>query len=535
MNWPSFSGYRIILLLAIATWAGFFFVRATGPTDLLSRDQVKVAGYTLDIIENDAWLWQQDHNGNFASKPPLTQWFAALFTKATGHYNRLTRAFPSWFACLIAVIVICGWVGREFGPSAALWAPLLLIANPMGIRAILLERSDPLFMCATMLVALGVWKCWIDGARPWLMVIAGTAAVLAKGPLALVIGLLGLLATFTEIKTERQPIPIRAITVALLLSLLIPSIWLWTAQQSSGGLAIDKLLIKELAGHAFGAREAANQQSWTHHFLPLPWFLSRLAPVGLIALIAIFRFWRPSSIRKSSNTSREDRAVRFLIAWLLGGIVLLCIASHHRFIHLLIVLPPAAMLASREIASWFSKPARGPMWAAVLLSGVLPITAVYLDMIDISSPHIVRSREVEEFAISVQEEVGPGARMEFFGNLPGVQAQLGRHQSALTEDRIAATLNSDEVIYVIVEQEDGFRQLASKQGIGIFDVALRRPFDGEHLALYASKGASGAQRVADSHKPNYLLLTLLSLLTSSLLFVSARFVAHSLVSSTTAT
>ncbi|MEC9476742.1 MAG: glycosyltransferase family 39 protein [Planctomycetota bacterium] len=516
---------RIILLLALASWAGFFIVRATGPVDLMSRDQVKVAGYTLDIIENDAWLWQTDHAGNFASKPPLTQWLSAWFTRATGQYHRLTLTFPSWLACLISVLVICGWTAREFGPAAALWAPLLLLANPMGIRAVLLARSDPLFLCTLLILALCIWRCWVDGARSWPITLAGTAAVMTKGPLALLVAPLGLLATLGDNKADRQPIPIRAITITLLLSLLVPALWLLAADQASDGQATQKLLKQELVGHAIGDRVAANQQSWTHHLLPLPWFLSRLAPVGLIALIAIVRFWRGPA-----GHSREDRAVRFLIVWLVGGLLLLCLATHHRFIHLLIVLPPATMLAAREVSRWIRIPSRGPMWAGIALSGVLPLTAVYLDMIDISSERIVRSREVEEFAYSVQEEVGPGARLEFFGAPAATQAQLGKHRPSLPEDQIATTLDSDEAIYVIVDQEDHFRQLASKQGTTFFDVPIRRPFDGEHLALYASKGASGTQRIADSHKPDYLQLTLLALLTCSLVFISARFVAGSVIS-----
>ena len=121
--------YKIILAIAILTWAGFLLVRATGPDDLLSRDQVKVGSYTLDIIENDNWLWQQDHAGQFASKPPMTQWLAALFTRATGQFHRMTLTFPSWFGCLITLIIICAWTRREFGSAAALWVPLLLPAS----------------------------------------------------------------------------------------------------------------------------------------------------------------------------------------------------------------------------------------------------------------------------------------------------------------------------------------------------------------------------------------------------------------------
>ena len=517
MSSSAAPGHRIILLIALATWAGFFFVRATSPDDLLSRDQEKVGVYVLDIVENDHWLWQRDHDGQFASKPPLTQWVAALFTSATGQFHRLSLTFPSWFACLITVIIICAWTGREFGSAAALWAPLLLLANPMGIRAMLLARSDPLFQCTIVLLALAVWRCWIDGARAWPIALAGTAALMTKGPLALVIVLLGLLAAITLKKEERPPIPVRAIAIAMLLSLVVPALWLWAAQQNSGGQAVEKLLQQELFGHALGARMGANQQSWTHHLLPMGWYLSRLAPTGIIAIIAIIRMWlRPS------HTQRERAAERFLLAWLLGGLLLLCIGTHHRFIHLLVILPPAAMLAAREVSGWLSTPARGPMWAAIALSGVLPITAVYLDMIDISSPRIVRSRELREFALSVQEQVGPGARMEFFSTTAGVQVQLARHQPTLTQQDIGLTLSSNEAIYVIVEDEDRFRDLARKQGVSLFEVPLRRPFAGAHLALYASEGAAGVQKIADGRRPNYVILTLLSLLTCVLLVFSVR-------------
>jgi len=189
---------------------------------------------------------------------------------------------------------------------------------------------------------------------------------------------------------------------------------------------------------------------------------------------------------------------------------------------LLVILPPAAMLAAREVSGWLSTPARGPMWAAIALSGVLPITAVYLDMIDISSPRIVRSRELREFALSVQEQVGPGARMEFFSTTAGVQVQLARHQPTLTQQDIGLTLSSNEAIYVIVEDEDRFRDLARKQGVSLFEVPLRRPFAGAHLALYASEGAAGVQKIAEGRRPNYVILTLLSLLTCVLLVFSVR-------------
>ena len=99
---------RSFILFAVAVWAGFLFVRATGPDDIYSRDQIKVAAYVLDIVENDAWLWQEDHQGNFASKPPLTQWLGAAATQAYGEFHRLTLSFPSWLATLVTILLLMG-------------------------------------------------------------------------------------------------------------------------------------------------------------------------------------------------------------------------------------------------------------------------------------------------------------------------------------------------------------------------------------------------------------------------------------------
>ncbi|HIG04435.1 MAG TPA: hypothetical protein EYQ08_01685 [Planctomycetes bacterium] len=515
----SISTTRTILLLAIASWAGFLLVRATGPADLLGRDQVKLASYQLDIIENDSWLWQQDQDGHFASKPPLTQWLGAVASEALGTFHRLTYAFPSWWATLITILILVGWVGREFGAAAAIWAPLLLLCHQLGLREILLARSDPLFQCTTLLLALGIWRCWVDGAGPWPLVLAGTAALMTKGPLGWAMALLGLLAYRFDPPTERLRLPRRSIVVGLIGSLVIPVIWLAAAQYDSGGLAIDKLIHDELIDHSIGSRVAPNQQSVTHHLLPLAWFLTRLAPTGLIAVIAAVRL-----IRRPSPRPRERRAERFLLCWMIAGLLLLCISTHHRFIHLLVILPPTAMLAAREVSRWFS-PQRNTVYAILALSSVLPIAAAYLDVLDIHSPHIVETKQLEGFCREVESHVRPDTQLEFFHADPATQVLLKRHRAPLADSRVGELLSSETHSLVVVGDENLFRKHASEQGIEQFEVLVRESFGEDKLTLYSGQGRQPSESPRRPVTRNYFILTLLSILTAIGFYWALRFAA----------
>ncbi|OUU20506.1 MAG: hypothetical protein CBC13_10525 [Planctomycetia bacterium TMED53] len=506
-----------ILLFAVAVWAGFLFVRATGPDDLYGRDQIKVAGYVLDIVENDAWLWQEDHEGNFASKPPLTQWLGALATEAYGKFHRLTLTFPSWLASLITIFLLVGWTAEQFGRTAAMWVPLMLLANNMGLRQILLARSDTLFQCSIVLLALGAWHAWIDRGKWGWIFVGSLAALMTKGPLGILIGLLGLFAVFlrrredsSEASRESTPsLPWKGIALAIVLACILPAAWLYTANADSGGRAIEKLLHEELIAHSVGERTAENQQVWWHHLLPIAWFLSRLAPAGLFATAALIRIWR-----KPAVDHRQRNAELFLASWLIGGLFLLCLASHHRFVHLLAILPPAAVLAAQQISMWWSSERRSWMWALVTCSSILPLAAVYLDVIDYHSRDIVSTRESAIFTEAVIEEAGAGARFEFFRCHPGIQVHLASHRDSVAINDLSATLESESPLYLITAAEKELKERATLQGVQFFDIAVRSDFGDSEVILLASKGASGANRPISSRRPALMILTLLSITTA---------------------
>ncbi|MBC8262371.1 MAG: glycosyltransferase family 39 protein [Planctomycetia bacterium] len=512
---------RSFILFAVAVWAGFLFVRATGPDDIYSRDQIKVAAYVLDIVENDAWLWQEDHQGNFASKPPLTQWLGAAATQAYGEFHRLTLSFPSWLATLVTILLLMGWTAREFGRGAALWLPLLFLANNMGIREILLARSDTLFQCTIVVIALGSWHAWMDGDKAWWVAVGSLAALMTKGPLGILLGLLGLLSCVFRNKENPATIrrlPWKKIVIALLLASILPALWLYQANLDSDGRAVAKLIHDELIEHAIGEREEDNQQVWWHHLLPIAWFLTKLAPASLFALSALKRIFK-----NPRPEGRERRSELFVTTWLLGGLALLCLGTHHRFVHLLAILPPTAILASRQIAMWWQDERKSMMWATVCLSLVLPLVGVYLNIIDVGSKEIVLTEKSRAFTSAAIKEAGSNAQFEFFEVHAGLQVHLSQHKKFTSAKDLSNVLESDQPLYLIADDEQRIRELAGQQDVEIIDVALRYPTDPGNLIMLASKGASGTPREQKRRAPSFYILTLLSIATSLLLYGSQNY------------
>ncbi|MBT7103155.1 MAG: hypothetical protein HN940_02525, partial [Planctomycetes bacterium] len=275
----------------------------------------------------------------------------------------------------------------------------------------------------------------------------------------------------------------------------------------------------ELIDHSIGSRVAPNQQSATHHLLPLAWFLTRLAPTGLIAAVAAIRL-----IRRPASGSRERRAERFLLCWMIAGLLLLCVATHHRFIHLLVILPPTAMLAAREVSRWFS-PQRNTTYAILALSSVLPIAAAYLDVLDIHSPHIVETKQLEEFCSEVESHVRPDTQLEFFHADPATQVLLKRHRAPLPDSRIGDLLSSETHSLVVVGDENLFRKHASEQGIEQFEVLVRESFGEDKLTLYSGQGRQPSDSPRNPATRNYFILTLLSIMTAIGFYSALRFAA----------
>ncbi len=329
-------------LLAVLVLA-FYAIRLTGPSNFEADAQDRNIGYVMDVVWQGHWLVQQDIRGRIMSKPPLHTWACAA-AAAVGGINRLTVTLPSMLAVLAMALLVLQVGRRRYGPWAGGLAALAVVLAPMMSKHIALVRTDALFALATALGALAAQRAWERGGGWTPFWFWAALATLIKGPLGLALSAMGMLAWFWERRRDpATPLPAGPHWAGIGLFLLLTLGWLVPAILSAGQPLVDKLFFEELVGQATGV----GKDGFPGRNLPKPtlYFILRFLP---FSLFAIYGLWRIA--RRPAAEAAGRRFERFLFCWIVGGIVLFSLASHHRGDLLLPLWPAAALVAGREMA-----------------------------------------------------------------------------------------------------------------------------------------------------------------------------------------
>ncbi|MFI4896278.1 MAG: ArnT family glycosyltransferase [Phycisphaerales bacterium JB059] len=261
----------VLALLALACLVAAFLGRILGPSDLLQNtDQSKTIALTADVVANARWALPRDALGHLTRKPPLVNWVAAL-PVSLGFWSEWAFKLPSLLAALAAIAATAAAArfllrrpgvrlnqkSTASGPVAlALLGAMLYLASPSTIKHLYFCRPDMLF---TACLAWG----WYAGVRTihdpqtnhrrWalLMWVAAGLALLAKGPLALLVPAYALLA---PLLIERRPALLAraGFLWGLPLMLAIFLLWLVPAWLSDRTFVEQTLIGEELLGR-FGA------------------------------------------------------------------------------------------------------------------------------------------------------------------------------------------------------------------------------------------------------------------------------------------
>lgn len=361
MNRPAWQGRlawgAVLGLLVLA----FYAIRLTGPSNLEADAQDRNVGYVMDVVWQGHWLVQQDIRGRIMSKPPLHTWITAAFAEIGG-INRLTLTLPSMLAVLAMSLLVLEIGRRRYGPWAGGLAAFAVVLAPMMSKHIALVRTDALFALVVALGAFAAQRAWERGggwAPFWFW---AALATLVKGPLGLVLAAMGLLAWFWERRSDpATPTLAGSHWLGLGLFLLLVLGWLLPALLSAGQPLVDKLFFEELVGQATGVGKGG----FPGRNLPKPtlYFILRFLPFSLFALYGLWRI-----VRHPAAEAAARRFERFLFCWIVGGIVLFSLASHHRGDLLLPLWPAAALLAGREMGLLLARIGRA--WSGAVLAGL---------------------------------------------------------------------------------------------------------------------------------------------------------------------
>jgi hypothetical protein len=177
--------------------------------------------------------------------------------------------------------------------------------------------------------------------------VAAAAATLTKGPLGVLLGSVGLIASWWE-KRGGFVTPLRGSHgIGLVIFFAITGAWFALAYRAIGKPLVDVMLGRELVGHAV---HSAGAIPGRYFYLPTLVFLSRFAPWSVLTGIGLWRMFK-----QPASDGWERRFERFICCSFLGGLAIFSLAPHQRPDLIFPVIPFTALIAGRELSRWIGR------------------------------------------------------------------------------------------------------------------------------------------------------------------------------------
>jgi 4-amino-4-deoxy-L-arabinose transferase-like glycosyltransferase len=328
-----------VLLLALLVWGGQYARR-----DLWEPDEARYAYVAAEMQAEKAWLVPIRHGEIYSHKPPLMFWLiragAALGGDAVG---RWAARGPSLLGAVLALLAASRLCHRWCGVAAS-WRVLPVLAGSFLFwQTAGMGQIDALLLGLEMsaLWALFAWnvRAAQPGARhdtrPLLAGLALGLAVLAKGPVGLVVPL-GVYVAGSWAAGERRALGALPWTRVAGLALLPVLGWLAACRVAGAPESYFRELIfsqnVERAAGAWGHVRSAGYFLWHAPIELLPWTL--FVPAAWMAL--------------GDDPGRRVLRRR-LAAWMLFVLLFFSLPASKRNLYVLLVHPAAAMLVA---AAW---------------------------------------------------------------------------------------------------------------------------------------------------------------------------------------
>ncbi|MFM7086817.1 MAG: ArnT family glycosyltransferase [Cyanobium sp.] len=210
---------RLLVLLLTLALGALLFVWRLGATGLVDETPPLFAASARGMVERGDWLIPHVNGLPRYDKPPLVYWLMGLLYALPGQsrwdpLGTWAAALPSALASLTVMLALADtllrWPQAAAGPAhtarsglntplrqpalTALTAALAFGLSPLVLLWGRIPVSDAVFTGLVALSALASWRRYADAgqswSRPWLLL---GLAVLAKGPVAVVLLLLTLL------------------------------------------------------------------------------------------------------------------------------------------------------------------------------------------------------------------------------------------------------------------------------------------------------------------------------------------------------
>lgn len=347
----SFSLRVLLLLLGCA----LLLFPALGAAPL-ERAEIYFLDGARSMVERGDYLVPYYRGEPFFDKPALAYWLMAAAFKVLGFTPGVARLVPalSTLGALLATV----WLGcLLFDRRTALWGAAVLATTLAFVGFGRIAMSDMLLtLWTTLAVALAVRafsRPRVLWAVPALGAILGLG-FLTKGPVAVLLPGLGILALLWRHRGQRWPVWLPGIGIAALLFALFGLGWFGLVWWRLGPGPLEYFFLRENFERFAAGTYDAGQPPWFY----LVTYLAEGLPWSLFFPLALWRVWQAPKDRAGGGG--------FLLLWLLLMAVPLSLSRGKIDYYLLPFYPAISLVIARALLA----PAFGALervWSRVVL------------------------------------------------------------------------------------------------------------------------------------------------------------------------
>ena len=350
---------------AVLVLAAILFICNIWGYDLWAPDEPFFGEGAREMVVDGQWVVSHINGKVNTHKPPFFFWLIALLSLPFGRVTSLTARLPSALASLGTVAMVLRLGRRTSSQRTAVLAVFILATSYLFWDKARSVQIDAV-LCCLIWVALSAFEAWragnLDGRRAGLIFwAAGALAVLAKGPVGLLLPLgiaLATLAVDREIGKWRGFAPLTGpLLFAAICGAWVVATMLWGPAEYSVWGALKEHFVDR------GIHGMHHAQPWWYYAKVLP---PQLLPWTFLVPGALVLAWR-----------RRDRTDRFLLVTVIFIVLFFSISTEKRTLYVLPAFPAFALMTARFVGAvlgWDEAPAVSRRWVTVgqsFLAGLL--------------------------------------------------------------------------------------------------------------------------------------------------------------------
>ena len=362
------------------------FIPFLGETLFNTKGEPREAIVAVSMLQNGDWILPEHCGSDIPYKPPFLAWCIAAISFLTGSVSEYTSRLPSALAMIAMVIVGFRFFRNRTGDTVAAIMALITVTSFEVHRAATNCRVDMLLTAFIVIALYALYRHWERGHKglPWVAILLMSCGVLTKGPVGMILPCL-VIGVFRLIKGERFFPVFLNLSLAAILSCVIPALWYIAAYQQGGQEFLD-LAMEENFGRFFGKMSYESHENPVHYnFVTV---IAGLLPYTLLLLFSLFtvKLRRPAlSLREAwcrlkQRITGMEPAKLFALLSIVLIFTFYCIPKSKRSVYLLPIYPFLAYFITLLAISLINRKSRAITVYAVVISviSILLPTAFYL-------------------------------------------------------------------------------------------------------------------------------------------------------------